>query len=134
MVKVEKEFLGNLESIPLALDFIASFAKKLHFPESFTNKIVIVTDELLSNIIRHGYQGNGGPIWVCLSFAKDNNEFCLTLIDEASEFNQLSVSDENAGKGLQVGGLGIFMVKKIMSETSYERKDGKNVLTLRKRF
>lgn len=132
MFKIEKEFAGKKESVPTILDFIMSFAKEHEFPESFTNKILIVGDELFSNIIKYGYEDNGGPIIVKLSFDEKIKELVLTIIDEAKEFNQLAVNNEI--NGLRIGGLGIFLVKQIMSECAYERKDNQNILTLKKRF
>ena len=133
MFEKEKEFVGIKENIPSMLDFIASFGKEHAFPESFTNKMLIVGDELFSNIIRHGYENQGGPIILRLSFDEKANEFCLVIIDKAKEFNQLSVANP-AEKTLRIGGLGISIVKNIMSKCAYERVDGQNVLTLKKGF
>ena len=130
MFNLEKEFVGKKENIPTILDFIIAFAKEHAFPESFTNKILIVGDELFSNIIKYGYEDNGGPITVKLSFNEEISEFILTIIDSAKEFNQLAVNNEI--NGLRIGGLGIFIVKQIMSEYSYKRENNQNILTLKK--
>ena len=135
MFEKEKEFDGKIGNIPSILGFINDFAKEHEFPDAFTNKILIVGDELFSNIIKYGYENEGGSIMVKLSFEETVNEFCLTIIDKAKEFNQLSVNnvDEN-NKGLRIGGLGIFIVKQIMTECAYERVDEQNVLILKRRF
>ena len=130
MFNLEKEFVGKKENIPTILDFIIAFAKEHAFPESFTNKILIVGDELFSNIIKYGYEDNGGPITVKLSFNEEISEFILTIIDSAKEFNQLAVNNEI--NGLRIGGLGIFIVKQIMSDYSYKRENNQNILTLKK--
>ena len=135
MFETEEEFAAKKENIPSILDFIVAFAREHRFPESFTNQILIVGDELFSNIIKHGYEGSGGPIDVKLSFDEDIHEFTLVIIDEAKEFNQFSVNNDNAAeKTLRIGGLGISIVKKIMSEYSYQRLNDQNILTLKKRF
>ena len=133
MSEQEKEFVGIKENIPAMLDFIVSFANEHGFPDSFTNKMQIVGDELFSNIIRYGYENLGGPITIRLSFDEGSKEFCMVIIDEAKEFNQLAVANP-AEKTLRIGGLGIFIVKNIMSKCAYKRVDGKNVLTLKKGF
>ena len=130
MFNSEKEFVGKKENIPTILDFIIAFAKEHAFPESFTNKILIVGDELFSNIIKYGYEDNGGPITVKLSFNEEISEFILTIIDSAKEFNQLAVNNEI--NGLRIGGLGIFIVKQIMDECSYKRENNQNILSLKK--
>ena len=130
MFNLEKEFVGKKENVPTILDFIIAFAKEHAFPESFTNKILIVGDELFSNIIKYGYEDNGGPITVKLSFNEEISEFILTIIDSAKEFNQLAVNNEI--NGLRIGGLGIFIVKQIMDECSYKRENNQNILSLKK--
>lgn len=130
MFNLEKEFVGKKENIPTILDFIIAFTKEHAFPESFTNKILIVGDELFSNIIKYGYEDNGGPITVKLSFNEETSEFILTIIDSAKEFNQLAVNNEI--NGLRIGGLGIFIVKQIMDECSYKRENNQNILSLKK--
>ena len=114
MLEQERGFDGKIDNIPNVLRFIGDFAKQQQFPEPFINKILIVGDELLSNIIKYGYENEGGPIEVKLSFEENAKEFCLTIIDRAKEFNQLSVNNDAVGKGLQIGGLGIFIVKNII--------------------
>ena len=134
----EKKFSAKKENILGMLNFIEEFGNENNFPESFKNKLVIVGDELLSNIVKYGYEDNGGEIFVRLLFNKDNNEFVLTIIDRAKAFNQLEVDnspyDANGNKPLKVGGLGLLIVKKIMTEYAYDRINGKNILVLKKRF
>ena len=94
-------------------------------------------DELFSNIVKYGYENRGGELFVRLLFNEDQKVFVLTVIDKAPAFNQLEVNNsivnENA-KEQKVGGLGILIVKKIMSEYAYDRINGKNILVLRKKF
>ena len=133
----ENKFDAIMDNIPATIDFIKDFCEKHKMPYEFTNSLCIVGDELFSNIIKYGYNNNGGDLFVRLLYNEDKNEFVLTVIDRAPEFNQLEV-DNKAVEGdpekLQVGGLGILIVKKIMSEYAYDRINGKNILVLRKRF
>lgn len=133
----EKMFDAKMDNVKEMLDFIGNFSDKYDFPEDFKNKLVVVGDELFSNIIIHGYENKGGDIFVRILFNQDRNEFVLTIIDRAVEFNQLAVNNPEVGsdvKKQQIGGLGIIIVKKIMSEYAYDRINGKNILVLKKRF
>ena len=133
----EKFFDAKKENVKEMLNFIDTFGSKHKFPEDFKNKLVIVGDELFSNIINHGYEDKGGEIYVRLLFNKDHNEFALTVIDKAKAFNQLEVDNPEVGsdaKAQQIGGLGIMIVKKIMTEYAYDRINDKNILVLKKSF
>lgn len=133
----EKEYDAKKDNIPSMLSFIDDFGKKHNFPEDFKNKLLIVGDELFSNIINHGYENNGGPVFVRLMFDETDNEFVITVIDKAKAFNQLEVNNPPVGtdvKTQRIGGLGIMIVKKIMTEYAYDRINDKNILVLKKRF
>ena len=131
----EKEFNGIKENTADMLGFIRDFANENKLPSSFTNKLLVVGDEMFSNIVRHGYEGEGGPIFVRLSFNEDTKEFTITIVDEAKEFNPLEVDTDDKGKPrVRVGGLGISIVKKIMTEYAYDHINGKNILVLKKKF
>ena len=133
----EKFFKAKKEQSPQMLGFISDFSIKHDFPKEFKNQLMVVGDELISNIINHGYENNGGPIFMRLLFNEDKKEFVLTIIDRAKEFNQLSVEDspiQGDAKKQKIGGLGILIVKNIMSEYSYQRINNKNILVLKKSF
>ena len=133
----EKEFVAEKENILAMLGMINDFGEENAFPDDFKNKLVIVGDELLSNIINHGYEGKEGKIFLSLLFDRTSNEFVLKIIDQAKPFNQLEVNNPDVGTEHmmdKVGGLGIFIVKNIMTEYAYDYINGKNILVLKKRF
>ena len=134
---VEKEFNAKKGNILNMLDFIKSFGSEHQFPDDFVTKLLVVGDELFSNIVRHGYKDEGGPIFVRQLFDADKNEYSLTIIDKAEAFNQLAVEKQGVGndaKKQKIGGLGLIIVKKIMDQYAYDRINGKNILVLKKRF
>ena len=133
----EQAFDGKLENIPLMLDFIKTFCIKHHFQDDFQSNLLVVGDELVSNIVKYGYENKGGEIFIRLLYNIDQKEFILTVIDKAPAFNQLEVNNSIVNEDVkkqQVGGLGILIVKKIMSQYAYDRINGKNILVLRKKF
>ncbi|MBR0440222.1 MAG: SpoIIE family protein phosphatase [Bacilli bacterium] len=127
-----KRFDGTLEDIKNMLSFIGDFAIENEFSEENKNKLLIVSDEILSNVVKYGYQNEGGPIMIRLSFNKSISEFTITVIDKAPEFNQLEVKTDNNNEELHIGGYGLSIVKNIMDEYSYNYADEKNILTLKK--
>ena len=136
-VYLEKSFDAKIENIPEALRVVEQFCEEQSINLEFQNSLLVVADELYSNIVKHGYNNQGGEVFTRLLYNKDKKEFVLTVIDRAPAFNQLEVNnnplDGDVNKA-QVGGLGILIVKKIMSQYAYDRINNKNILVLRKRF
>ena len=133
----EETFDAKQENIQEMLTFIKDFCQKHDLQSEFCSNLLIVGDELFSNIVKHGYENKGGEIFVRILFNEDQKEFVLTVIDKAPAFNQLEVNNSMVSSNVseqKIGGLGILIVKKIMSEYAYDRINGKNILVLRKRF
>ena len=134
---VEKVFDAKIENVPEMLDYVKEFCSSHHLPEDFTTSLCVVGDELFSNISKYGYQGKGGVLFVRLLYNDDKKEFAITIIDKAPAFNQLEVNNSAVSgdaDDIQIGGLGILIVKKIMPERAYDYINGKNILVLKKRF
>ena len=133
----ERLFDGKIDQIPQMLDFIKSFCEKRSFKPDFNANLLVVGDELFSNIVKYGYQNQGGEIFIRLLYNEDKKEFALTVVDKAPRFNPLDVEPqviEGEAKDQKIGGLGILIVKNIMTDTTYDRVNKKNILVLRKRF
>ena len=133
----EKYFDGKLDNVASMLEFLEAFCDTNQIKREFKNSLLVVGDELASNIVRYGYEDKGGPVFIRLLFNSDKNEFVMTLIDKASAFNPLEVNNDMIGSDVEnqkIGGLGILIVKKIMTECAYDRINGKNILVLKKKF
>ena len=99
--------------------------------------LMVVADEIYSNIVKYGYKESGGDVFTRLFYNKDKQEFVMTIIDKAPAFNQLDINNapiEGDVSDRPVGGLGILIVKKIMTEYAYDRINNKNILVLKKKF
>ena len=134
---VEKRFDAKIENIQIGLDFVEQFCDEHQINPTFKNNLLVVADELYSNIVKYGYKNNGGEVFTRLLFNKDKNEFVLTVIDRAPAFNQLEINNsplQGDIKDKPAGGLGILIVKNIMSQYAYDRINNKNILVLRKKF
>ena len=134
---VENRFDGKLENIEQGLKFVGDFCDQYNIDVNFKNNLLVVADELYSNIVKYGYENKGGVVFTRLLFNKDKNEFVITLVDRAVAFNPLDVNNnplEGDVEKQRIGGLGILIVKKIMSEYAYDRINNKNILVLKKKF
>ena len=133
----EKRFDAKMENIQDGLTFVEEFCLKQEVSAEFRNNLLVVADELFSNIVKYGYENNGGEVFTRVLYNKDKKEFVITIIDRAPAFNPLDVNNDPINGDVQdqrIGGLGILIVKKIMTEYAYDRINNKNILVLRKKF
>ena len=133
----EKRFKGIQDNLPVMLDYINNFAKEKKFEEGFMNNLNVVADEMLSNVIKYGYKEYTDDIFIRLLYNIDKNEFVLTIIDRGEQFNPFTTDNKPLSgdiKGKKEGGLGILIVKKLMSEYAYDYINHKNIVTLKKKF
>jgi serine/threonine-protein kinase RsbW len=117
-------------------DFVAAIAGKAGFESKEIYSIQLATDEAASNIIEHAYHGiPGGKIEI--SCGMERGLLTIVLKDHGKSFDPSSVRPPNLKADLserQIGGLGIYLMRKLMDEVHYESVPGKgNRLTLLKR-
>ena len=133
----EQIFRGEKENLPKMIGLIEDFAHEMNINEGFINNLCVVADEMLSNIVKYGYADFVDDIFIRLLYNQDQNEFVMTIIDRAERFDPFTVDnkplDGNYAKRKE-GGLGILIVKKLMSEYAYDYINHKNIVTLKKKF
>ena len=97
--------------------------------------IELVTEEIFVNIASYAYSEPGGFVVIRRSGGEGPEGLTLTFIDGGVPYDPLKRSDPDLTLPVEerpIGGLGVFLVKSLVDEASYEYKDGKNVLTVRK--
>ena len=132
----EKLSAGTLENIPEMLKFIGDFCDE-HELKSLKNNLLVVGDELISNIVKYGYKDSQGDVFVRLLYNVSKQEIIITIIDTGIPFNQFEVNNspiEGDITNREEGGLGILIVKNIMTEYAYDRIYDKNIITLKKKI
>lgn len=122
------EVLPNNDSMNLVYDFIESKINKLSLDKAIANKIMIVTDEIYSNIVNYS-----GATRAKISFSKTDKGIILTFTDNGKEYNPLTAQSPDTSltaENRTEGGLGIYIVKKTASRIDYSNKDGLNILKI----
>ena len=103
--------------------------------EALRFKIQLSIEEVVDNVVHYAYEGGIG--WLEVSTHLDSNSLILTveLRDAGVPFNPLEQSEPDitlSAENREVGGLGIFLCKKLMDSISYRYENGNNVLTMTK--
>ena len=122
----------NLEAITA---FVDEGLEQFHCPPRIQMQLDIAVDELFSNIAYYAYQPGTGDVTVRLEITEEPASVMLTFIDGGIPYDPLSHTDPDttlSAQERQIGGLGIYMVKKSMDAVSYQYMDGKNILKIRK--
>lgn len=126
--------VSNLETVT---GFVEEQLEALECPMKAQIQINIAIDEIFSNIAQYAYAPEIGNVTVRVESEDEPKMVRLTFIDSGAPYNPLSVKEPDttlSADQRQIGGLGIFMVKKSMDEMVYEYKDGKNILTIKKQL
>jgi serine/threonine-protein kinase RsbW len=122
---------ATLESLPQFIAFVSSWAGKEGFEERQIMEIELATEEALVNIIRYAYGGAEGDIEIACAHVDDRG-FVITIADSGSPFNPLLAREPDLSADIserQIGGLGIFLLRKFIKDVEYERTGGKNILS-----
>jgi anti-sigma regulatory factor (Ser/Thr protein kinase) len=129
-MRVEKP--AALENVPALLAFIDEACKQYGLDGESAFAIRLAVDEVCVNLVRHGYAGGQGPIWI--DFACDANRVIVTIADRAPAFDPAHAPVPDLDKPLEerrVGGLGWHLVKHMIDHIEYRSDDdGTNRLTL----
>jgi serine/threonine-protein kinase RsbW len=99
------------------------------FPMSYLNRLQIAVDEAVSNIIEHGYSGQArGSATIDITVEVDEKQFKIVIVDHGLSFDPNQMSDidisQHAAAG-KAGGLGVFLMRKIMDRVDYQFQAGK---------
>ena len=122
------------ENLPKVTDFVHSCAPQDITPDD-ANKIDLAVEEIFVNISHYAYESDGDVEIVCKKLGE--RKISVAFKDSGIEFNPLEKGDPDFTESVEtrrLGGFGIYLTKKFMDSVSYERQDGKNILTLVKTF
>ncbi len=126
---------ATVENIEVVTEFVNEQLESLDCPMKAQMQIDIAIDELFGNIVHYAYDPEVGVVTVRVEVVEDPLAVIITFIDNGIPYDPLKTSDPDitlSAEERQIGGLGIYMVKKSMDEITYEYKDGRNILAIRK--
>lgn len=131
----ELTIAATVENIEVVTDFVNQQLEELACPMKAQMQINIAIDELFSNIAHYSYNPEIGQATVRVEVIENPLAVSITFIDNGVPYDPLSKEDPDltlSAEERQIGGLGIYMVKKSMDEITYEYKDGQNILSIKK--
>ena len=124
-----------VENIETVTAFVMAELETLDCPVKAETQIAIAIDELFGNIARYAYSPDVGKATVRFEVDNDLPAVIITFIDHGVPFNPLEQVDPDthaSAEERQIGGLGIFLVRKTMDMVEYAYRDGRNILMIKK--
>ena len=122
--KAELQFLAEM------VQFVANSATLSGFSQEILNDIKLIAEEIIVNIIGHGYSNNAGDIEISC-WLEGENKFITEIVDSGIAFDILKKEDPDLSLGISerpIGGLGILLIKKLADDVEYRRLKEKNIL------
>jgi anti-sigma regulatory factor (Ser/Thr protein kinase) len=114
-------------------EFLSDSLEHLPVTKEFRHDLKLVSEELLANIINHGYDSHADET-IDIELAVDGNSVRLTFTDSARAFNPLERDTPELLNDLSEGGMGILLVKSLTDEQQYKRDNSRNVFTVTKNY
>ena len=121
---------NDIQQIPT----LAEWVEMIGLPQELNMPINLALEEAVSNVMLYAYPGKSGQV---LIECDKSDKLVFTITDSGVPFDPTQQEDPDVTQSAEdrpIGGLGIFLVRQIMDDIRYERKDNKNILTLTKKI
>ena len=110
------------------------FAKDNELPAKVIHDVQLALDEVVTNIVEYGYDDDDKH-FIDIKFILNEQSLKIIIIDDANPYNILDKENPDTSLSFDdkpIGGLGIYLVKHLMTNINYDYRDGKNHLSLSK--
>lgn len=130
---VRRSAAASNEELPAMMEFVIDQARAAGLSDHHLFQVELAAEEILTNIIKYAYPDGGGDMEV--SCGPTPRGFWMEFSDQGPPFNPLAVAEpalDDPVTERQVGGLGLFLVRRFMDEVEYARQGGRNHLRMLK--
>ncbi|MCB9497583.1 MAG: ATP-binding protein [Fibrobacteria bacterium] len=138
---VEANFPARLEDLADMMSFLEESGGALGVPAGLQAKLALACEEAFVNVISYAYPDGEGSLRIAVEGAPSGDPPSagveIVLTDSGIPFDPLArqMPDTSlAPEDRPIGGLGILLIRRTMDEVRYRRENGRNILTMRKRF
>ncbi len=133
----ELELTATDENLEMVLNFINAHLEAAGCKPRKMQEVDMAVEEAFVNVSHYAYGEDRGSVLVRAAVSGNPAVAEIVLQDRGMPFDPLAKKDPDvtlSAEERQIGGLGIYMVKKLMDQVSYEYRDGQNILTMRKKL
>ena len=122
---------AKLENLGRWTGAVSECAREQGFDQKQIGRIELALEEALVNICNYAYPEEPGDVEV--NCKEDNGHFFIEIIDSGNPFDMTSLPAPDLSSSIEerkIGGLGIFLIKKMVDEVKYRREGSFNILNL----
>ena len=126
-----------VQNVPEVTGFIDEQLEALDCSMKAQMQIDVAIDELFGNIANYAYAPGTGEATIRFECDEATRMATITFFDSGVPFDPLAKADPDvtlSAEERDIGGLGIFLVKKTMDDVRYRREDGQNILSISKKI
>jgi anti-anti-sigma factor len=126
---------ASLESLAAISEFVIEGAREAGLDEHDVWEVQLAVDEAATNVIQHSYAGEPGPMTI--ETRHNGDEYEITIRDRGRPFNPDTVPEPDLVSPLEerrTGGLGIYLMRKLMDTVEFRFEADQNVLVMAKRI
>ena len=125
---------NDINTIPQLNEFIDTVCEELEIDMALAMSLNLAMEEAVVNVMDYAYpEGTEGE--VDIEAIADKAQLHFTISDSGKPFDPTAKEEVDTTLSAEerpIGGLGIHLIRQLMDNISYERKDGKNILRLSK--
>ena len=131
------EIVNKMDEMDKIADFVEQIGEELHLSIALVTSINLALEEAIANVIMYAYPKDEDNKPILLTAEYKNGELDFILSDKGTPFDPTKVPEADVTLPVEdrpIGGLGIFLIRKIMGEVTYQRIDGENKLKMTKKL
>jgi sigma-B regulation protein RsbU (phosphoserine phosphatase) len=131
---IEIKLHNKLAEVARVNETLTEFGRQRGLSDVVLNDLKLALGEILTNIISYGYT-DGGEHEIRVSLGAEAEAVTVAVEDDGQPFNPLEAPAPDTSRPLEeraIGGMGIHLVRKLMDGLEYQRREGKNLLILKK--
>ena len=131
----ERIFPATDDALNSFLAFAEEELEKAECPMKAVISITVALEEVFVNVAHYAYPDSTGNVNLSIDFDSESRQMTFQMSDSGIPFDPLAKPDPDItlpAEERQIGGLGIFMMKKTMDNVNYAYTGGRNVLTMKK--
>ena len=128
---------AKTENLDQVLAFVDSHLEEKGCAMKVQMQLDVAVEELFVNIAQYAYHPEIGVATIRVEVQEEPLAVIITFIDNGVPYDPLAKEDPDitlSAEERQIGGLGIYMVKKSMDDITYEYKNGQNILRIKKKL